>query len=48
MKRGHGGSGDVLACETGPWPAGAFWSAYCGNLDEAVEGVIDADPVASE
>ena len=29
------------------WPAGTFWSAYCGNRDEAVEGVIDADPVAA-
>ncbi len=33
------------ACETAIWPAGTFWSAYCGNRDEAVEGVIDADPV---
>jgi hypothetical protein len=24
-----------------------FWSAYCGNRDEAVEGVIDADPIAT-
>ncbi len=35
------------ACETAIWPAGTFWSAYCGNRDEAVEGVIDADPVAA-
>jgi hypothetical protein len=35
------------ACETALWPAGTFWSAYCGNRDEAVEGVIDADPVAT-
>lgn len=35
------------ACETALWPAGTFWSAYCGNQDEAVEGVIDADPVAA-
>ena len=35
------------ACETALWPAGTFWSAYCGNRDEAVEGVIDADPVAA-
>jgi len=33
--------------ETALWPAGTFWSAYCGNRDEAVEGVIDADPVAA-
>jgi hypothetical protein len=35
------------ACETAFWPAGTFWSAYCGNLDEAIDGVIDADPVAT-
>ena len=35
------------ACETSLWPAGTFWSAYCGNRDEAVEGVIDADPIAA-
>ena len=35
------------ACETALWPAGTFWSAYCGNRDEAVEGVIDADPIAA-
>jgi hypothetical protein len=35
------------ACETAIWPAGTFWSAYCGNRDEAVEAVIDADPVAA-
>jgi hypothetical protein len=37
----------ATACETALWPAGTFWSAYCGNRDEAVEGVIEADPVAS-
>jgi hypothetical protein len=37
----------ATACETALWPAGTFWSAYCGNRDEAVEGVIDADPVAT-
>ncbi|MGO8841875.1 MAG: hypothetical protein ACLQF1_12320 [Methyloceanibacter sp.] len=37
----------ATACETSIWPAGAFWSAYCGNRDEAVEGVIEADPVAT-
>lgn len=35
------------ACETAIWPTGTFWAAYCGNRDEAVEGVIDADPVAA-
>jgi len=37
----------ATACETALWPAGTFWSAYCGNRDEAVEGAIDADPVAA-
>jgi hypothetical protein len=37
----------ATACETALWPAGTFWSAYCGNRDEAVEGVIDADPIAA-
>jgi hypothetical protein len=36
----------VTACETALWPAGTFWSAYCSNRDDAVEGVIDADPIA--
>ena len=37
----------ATACETELWPAGTFWSAFCGNRDEAVEGVIDADPIAA-
>lgn len=37
----------ATACETALWPSGTFSSAYCGNRDEAVEGVIDADPVAA-
>ena len=37
----------VTACEARLWPAGTFWSAYCGNRDDAVEGVIDADPIAA-
>jgi len=35
------------ACETKLWPVGTFMSAYCGNLDEGVENVIDADPIAA-
>ena len=35
------------ACETAIWPAGTFWSAYCGNRDEVVDNVIEADPVAA-
>jgi hypothetical protein len=37
----------ATACETALWPAGTFWSAYCGNRDDAVEGVIDADLIAT-
>ena len=37
----------ATACETALWPPGTFWSAYCGNRDEAVENVIEADPVAA-
>ena len=37
----------ATACEAALWPTGTFWSAYCGNRDEAVEGVIDADPIAT-
>jgi hypothetical protein len=37
----------ATACETSLWPSGTFWTAYCGNRDEAVEGVIDADPIAA-
>jgi len=37
----------ATACETALWPAGTFWSAYCGNREEAVEAVIDADPIAA-
>ncbi len=36
----------ATACEGALWPAGTFWSAYCGNRDEAVDGVIEADPIA--
>jgi hypothetical protein len=35
------------ACETAIWQSGTFWEAYCGNQDEAVEGVIEADPIAA-
>jgi hypothetical protein len=37
----------ATACETALWSSGTFWLAYCGNRDEAVEGVIDADPIAA-
>jgi hypothetical protein len=29
------------------WPSGTFWTTYCGNRDEAVEGVIDADLIVA-
>jgi len=35
------------ACETAIWPEGTFWSAYRENRDDAVENVVDADPVAA-
>jgi hypothetical protein len=37
----------ATACETALWSSGTFWSAYCENRDDAVEGVIDADPIAA-
>ena len=37
----------ATACETQFQPSGTFWASYCGNRDEAVADVIDADPVAS-
>jgi len=37
----------ATACETALWPAGTFWAAYCGNRDEAIDGVIEADPIAA-
>ena len=37
----------ATACETAIWPAGTFWAAYCDNRDEAVENVIEADPIAA-
>jgi hypothetical protein len=37
----------ATASETALWPTGTFWRAYSGNRDEAVEGVIDADPIAA-
>jgi hypothetical protein len=36
----------ATSCEQALWSEGTFWSAYCGNRDEAIEGVIDADPIA--
>jgi len=37
----------ATACETALWTSGTFWKAYCVNRDEAVEGVIEADPLAT-
>jgi hypothetical protein len=36
-----------IACEGALWEKGTFWRAYTGNREEAVETIIDADPVAS-
>jgi hypothetical protein len=35
------------ACETGLWPAGTFTRAYTANRKAAIEGIIDADPIAT-
>lgn len=37
----------ATACETALWPAGTFWAAYCDNRDDAIDGVIEADPIAA-
>ncbi len=34
------------ACETTFWEKGTFQSAYAGNRDEAVETILEGDPVA--
>ena len=35
------------ACETALWPAGTFARAYAANRRTAIEGMIEADPVAT-
>jgi hypothetical protein len=35
------------ACETALWPAGTFSQAYDANRRAAIDGVIEADPVAN-
>jgi len=37
----------ATACEGAVWDEGTFWRAYAGNRDEAVDSVIEADPVGS-
>jgi hypothetical protein len=37
----------ATACEGALWDKGTFWRAYAGNRDEAVDSVIEADPVGS-
>jgi hypothetical protein len=37
----------ATACETALWPAGTFTRAYAANRKAAIEGVIDADPIAA-
>lgn len=36
----------ATACEAAMWSAGTFMSAYAGNLEDVVEGVLEASPVA--
>jgi hypothetical protein len=38
----------ATACETVLWPAGTFTRAYDENRRAAIEGVIEADPVAAQ
>jgi hypothetical protein len=37
----------AAACETALWPPGTFGRAYEANRRAAIEGIIDADPVAA-
>jgi len=37
----------ATACEGVLWPPGSFLEAYAGNRDDAVDNVIESDPVAS-
>ena len=37
----------ATACETGLWPAGTFTRAFTANCKAAIEGIIDADPIAA-
>jgi hypothetical protein len=37
----------AAACETALWPPGTFGRAYEANRKSAIEGMIDADPVAA-
>jgi hypothetical protein len=37
----------ATACETALWPAGTFSPAYAANRKAAIEGMIDADPIAA-
>ena len=37
----------AAACETALWPAGTFARAYAANRRTAIEGMIEAEPVAA-
>src|SRR5437660_9849065 len=37
----------AAACETALWPAGTFSGAYAANRRAAIEGIVEADPVAA-
>src|SRR6516162_170960 len=37
----------ATACETALWPSNTFTRAYAANRKAAIEGIIDADPIAA-
>ena len=37
----------ATACETALWPPGTFTRAYTANRKSAIDGVVDADPIAA-
>jgi len=37
----------AAACETAVWASGTFARAYEANRRAAIEGIVDADPVAA-
>jgi hypothetical protein len=40
-------AGWATACETALWPTDTFARAYAANRKAAIEGIIDADPIAA-
>jgi hypothetical protein len=37
----------ATACEAALWDEGKFWKAYTGNRDDAIDSIIEGDPVGS-